>query len=948
MSEEQLSLSVISSRMGDEPALPDGLGPEDFPVFFQDLHGYEAFPWQRRLADQVLKNTAWPDVIDLPTGTGKTAVLDIAVFAMAAQPDVSPRRIVFVIDRRIVVDQVYKRAQRIQRRIEKADTPVLKLVRERLRGLSDGNPLNVVALRGGVPIDNEWASRPDQPWVMVSTVDQYGSRLLFRGYGVGWRMRPVHAGLAGNDCLIILDEVHLSVPFAETLAQVSALRYDGVPRRFAVVEMSATPSNLNADPFTLDPIEDIEKCDELRRRLRAEKQADLVAIRDQDAIPTVALKLVRSIAKKKPVNRVSSLGIVLNRVRVARETYQALEEAGFSPSLLTGRMRPIDRLQVLTKIGGALDPDKKTHSDSQTILVSTQAIEVGADFSFDALITECAAVDSLRQRFGRLDRRGKGVGPDGKPARAWILGLRSVIATKRSDPVYGHSIKSTWNELKCRRDTNGRIDVGPLSLQDFPIEALAPRAQAPLLLKSHMDAWVQTKPEPIVQPSLEWHLHGIDTEHTVEPDVSIVWRWDFSREALSLVPPRQAECLAVPISAAMAWLADGRETDMADVNLVKNRDNKSVLTPEVLTHCVRWRGFGEAPQKVRPNEIGPGDVLVVKPDRGGITAGTWNPSSTTPVTDLGDQAQLVYGRRATLRLNHWLHPDSPLPKDEIDLDSPRRDRIQGFLSDHLSVSENGSSWVSQAIIKLGANFEITVVDFDDQDQHPRYYILTERKFVTRAPKVEPAMTDGSDEAGAFTGSGVSLNSHLHGVGERAMQIARRLGCAEETCEDLYLAGRLHDIGKVDRRFQDQLVGGDPVASEMLDEPLAKSLPGVRRSSRYPKGMRHEIASVAMIESNPEMLVTAHDHDLVLHLVGTHHGWGRPLPPIFEDREPQTLTYKIDRVSMSVGSNLVESSLALEMADRFWLLVRRYGYYGLAWLEAVFRLADHQQSAAEEA
>ncbi len=931
------------------------LAHTDFPAFFRDIHDHDPFPWQQRLTAQVLDSGEWPKVIDLPTGAGKTAALDTAVFAMAARPGVSPRRIVFVIDRRIVVDQVYERAQRIRERIEDGRTEILLQAREHLRAISGGELLGVAALRGGIPVDDKWAKCPDQPWVMVSTVDQFGSRLLFRGYGVTPRMRPVHAGLAGNDCLVILDEVHLSIPFAETLTQVTARKSRGLPRRFSVVEMSATPSNEESERFGLDSV-DLEN-PELRRRVEAAKEAELVTVSKPDAIPAAVLKIVKSIAKSKPNNTArkddttlfdtaperdsKSIGVVVNRVRTARETHRALEEAGFTAHLITGRMRPLDRIEALHKIGPVVDPEGKQRPAGLTAVVATQAIEVGADFSFDALITECAAVDSLRQRFGRLDRRGTYSERTGQPAQAWIIGPKSVVAAKKPDPIYGEAVKATWEEL-IRRDKDGPIAVGPRSLQKFPDEAAAPRLHAPLLLKTHMDAWAQTNPEPIVQPSIEWFLHGIEQGRA--PDVSIVWRKDRTAETLRLVPPRQAEFLPIPIDAAKSWLSGGGEIEVADIDREPDDDNDNPASQSEGKDWVRWEGFGRdaEPKHIGTSEIRPGDVLIVDPKRGGLRSGTWDPSLTDPVSDFGDAAQLKYGR-ATLRLDPGLPyvKSPPLPADEAEADTSRRDRVEEWLEGRLEDSGELPDWFVGAAKKMKTN---SVIDVDPGNN---YYILTERNSQTNRPIVDAATMDGSDEAGSMIGTGIRLSSHMDGVGDRAGHIAERLGMTAELTDDLRLAGQLHDLGKVDTRFQAQLVGGDPVEMAMLEEPLAKSLPGVGRSRRgYPTGMRHELASVALIESNPDVLGMAHDKDLVLHLVGTHHGWGRPLPPIIEDGEPQTLSYTFDGHPMQANSDLVESPLALDMADRFWRLTEQYGHHGLAWLEAILRLADHQKSAEE--
>ena len=913
------------------------LSSSEFTLYFRDVHGYPPFPWQERLTAEVLETGAWPRVIDLPTGTGKTAVLDTAIFSLAARPEIFPRRIVFVVDRRIIVDQVYKRALRIQERIATAHTAVLNKVQRRLGAIGESHLLGVVPLRGEIPIDSEWTHRPDLPWVVVSTVDQFGSRLLFRGYGVSRRMRPVHAGLAGNDCLVILDEVHLSKPFSQTLTAVKDLDRGPLPPRFHVVEMSATPANEETRRFELED-KDLETSDELRRRVEAPKVAEVRAIPGKTKPPHVSIpaQVLRTLTKELP-RSVRSVGVVVNRVRTARETYRALIEAKYNVHLVTGRMRPVDRARVLEAFADAVDPDRTDDHEDLTIVVATQAIEVGADFSFDTLITECAPIDSLRQRFGRLDRRGTFAERSGAPARAWILGVSSTLNPRKPDPIYGEALLATWDEInrQVARSSDGLIDIGPLALRSFPEDTAAPRPDAPLLLRTHLEALAQTNPEPIVQPSVDWFLHGI--EEVREPDISLVWRWDDSAEVLRLVPPRPAEYLQVPIGAARAWLAAGTETDVADIDIPAQDLTFAVPHDSENQLYTCWAGQGDGVKNIPLGEIKPGDVIVVSPERGGVRGGTWDPSSDEIVEDLGDTAQFHHDKRATLRLDHRtlgtaIRP--PVPTDEAEEDTPRRDRIEQWLEE----TDDLPTWARGIVDRLDERFRIRTLNANGRPVSS-YYILVE-------PTVDPETFDGSDRSASFTGARTTLRRHLDGVGDRAAKFARLLGFPKGVRDDLRLAGRLHDIGKVDLRFQKGLVGGDDVELAMLDEPLAKSLPGRSRRWSYPKGMRHEIASVAMALSNPSILIEAHDRDLVLHLVSTHHGHSRPLPPIIRDPDPHTLQFTHDGHPMESTSDLVESSIALDTAERFWTLSDRYGYYGLAWLETVLRLADHWQSAEE--
>ena len=970
----------------------------DFDEYFRAVHGHEPYPWQTRLTRQVLEGDGWPDVIDLPTGAGKTAVLDTAIFALAVKPDISPRRIVFVIDRRIVVDQVYERAEAIRDRIGTATEGVPVEMNSRLKELTGAErPLGIAALRGGIPVDAEWA-RPEQPWMMVSTVDQFGSRLLFRGYGSSPGKRPIFAGLAGNDCLVILDEVHLSRAFAATLRGVSSggevplirsVNSDLLPRRFKVVEMSATPTNINGRRFKLQD-GDLERSPRLRQIAKASKRATLVAISGNrpphESVPKKVLELIRRELRDDE----NSVGVIVNRVRTARETRKLLRHHGFEAHLVTGRMRPIDKEEVLNRISHCVDPDRDSPTDERTVVVATQAIEVGADFSFDALISEAAPIDSLCQRLGRLDRRGKVAARRDGPARCWVLGVASEMKPNRPDPVYGDATRHTWAELQSLAG-DGEIDVGPGTelLARLSTDAQAPKPEAPLLLPTHVDAWSQTSPEPITDPPIAEFLHGKDSQR--EPDVSVVWRWDRSDEALEAVPLRPAEFLEVPVSAIRGWIRRTAEAPVSDTDTLRSKDEARYgrsggSAQRLLGGVRRWTGRedGFTEEIERVEDIKPGDLLIADPAMGGLGAGTWDPSARSatgqnvtdedaghgPVEDLGDRAQLAYGVRATLRLDPRLLeefdlPKAPRPQDEQDASMTKSVTVKHWISE-LEGLPSGTlpDWITQVIERFRRNgrFDIETVCADTGSG---YYVLVERA-------VDPALLDEFDDKPSITGARTTLRDHLCGVGAKAEDFARRLGLADELVDDLRLAGELHDLGKVDSRFQAQMFGQDPVLIAGSDEPLAKSVRGARTHPKRWPPVRHEISSVALVQSSPAVLALAHDRDLVLHLVGTHHGHGRPLPPIRKDDCPQSLTavgrlrddgFRLGgatddgpdagegasrHVRMSVSSDLAETPLALEMSDRVWSLQERYGHHGLAWLEAIFRMADQQRSAEEAA
>ena len=87
------------------------MGEIDFAAAFEALTGNAPFPWQWALYQRFVAGD-FPASCTLPTGLGKTSVIHIWLLALAHVPDKMPRRLVYVVNRRTVVDQSTEEARK--------------------------------------------------------------------------------------------------------------------------------------------------------------------------------------------------------------------------------------------------------------------------------------------------------------------------------------------------------------------------------------------------------------------------------------------------------------------------------------------------------------------------------------------------------------------------------------------------------------------------------------------------------------------------------------------------------------------------------------------------------------------------------------------------------------------------------------------------------------------
>src|SRR5262249_52831450 len=186
-------------------------------------------------------------------------------------------------------------------------------------------------------------------------------------------------------------------------------------------------------PFRLEKEDHQDQ--ELARRLCAGKPAELYEVKASGAAAAKRAAFADACVERAMpfATPGRTMGVIVNRVATARDVAAKMRDllrGRAEVFLVTGRMRPLDRDELDRKLERLVSSDRERDPGAPpVVVVSTQCIEAGADFDFDALVAECASLDALRQRFGRLNRLG-----DIEGARATVL-VRAEALGKDPDPV---------------------------------------------------------------------------------------------------------------------------------------------------------------------------------------------------------------------------------------------------------------------------------------------------------------------------------------------------------------------------------------------------------------------------------------------------------------------------------------------------------------------------------
>ena len=507
--------------------------------------------WQREFA-----RGSWPEVLIAPTGSGKTAGVTLAWAAERMRsPGTTPRRLVWCLPMRTLVEQTAEEVRKWFRRLDD-------------RGLGSGalpKPADIHILMGGVEAAR-WLDHVERPAVIVGTQDMLLSRALMRGYASSRAIWPMEFALLHQDTQWVFDEVQLMGTGRATSAQLEAFRRLETKRateegwtarcstRSLWISATLDPNWLKTVDFpvpTGNAVKQIDPStvndDRLRRLATAPKllnreKVEPASSRSAD-VKSYIEKLAEAVAG---AHRPGSMTLaIVNRVERAQQLHAAIgnnlkrDVAKVAPqvALVHGRFRLADRQREMAKLVAG-----KKCNKSGLIVVATQAVEAGVDISAAVLFTELAPWPSMVQRFGRANRYAELA--EGADVR-WIDLLANVADDKQAESV---SLPYSTDDLKVAHERLHTLkDVAAIYLEtpgsvDPPLRVIR---------RKDLDDLFDTDPD----------LTGFDVDispyvrDTDDADVRVFWR-DLSDAADSPPRPQAEELCAVPIGSAKNWLKE--------------------------------------------------------------------------------------------------------------------------------------------------------------------------------------------------------------------------------------------------------------------------------------------------------------------------------------------------------------------------------------------------------
>jgi CRISPR-associated endonuclease/helicase Cas3 len=949
----------------------------DFPSAFSALtNGKSPFRWQQRLFADIVRGDI-PDACDIPTGLGKTSVMAIWLAALdLGDRDIRlPRRLIYVVDRRAVVDQATEEAEQLAKALgdgtAKGTDPVIATLRERLR-LGANRSLPISTLRGQLADNRIWLEDPSAPAIVVGTVDMIGSRLLFQGYGVSARMRPVHAALLGADALVVLDEAHLVPPLEALVRKVAALTVeDGNRAPFRVPELcamtlSATGRGAAKKTFTLQP-KDEKEDDVVRKRLNASKWLNL------QGLPTSA-NLAETMAQLAWERGQGGRRIIVfcDSRKVAQAVYDDIEkklgahlkehfgkEAPKSTDfiqLMVGARRVREREELArSKTFKRFSPksaEDAAAAEMPAFLVATSAGEVGLDIDADHMICDLVAWERMVQRLGRVNRLGQF--KEGSLVDVFAV---SSDKDKEAETPAGTAQIETWrapfDSALWPTGQNGRRDASPGALrrlrnnEDFKKladDATTPEPLRPNLTRALIDAWSMTSLDehpgrPNVTP---WIRGWVDDE----PQTRIVWRrhlpirindrYEVVKGAIGeffeAAPPHLSEVLETYTYSVVELMRARVKA------LLKGKENEADA-PEDLEQEQLDASDGAEKYEVPETRMSGGMFVVAvltpgrKIDRLLRLREIEDIDAKRLYAMVAGRTVIVDARMGGLADTGLLDAKEHGPPATLD-EKPFPALRAAFSDEEMEDTGPKRTWLwdDERLQEIGFRVGVVPHKFDSNTTWKPIY----RRFMD--PRVEEAddvdsfkewrvedwVGDGmARNESALAGTNQTIDPHHVRTKFWAEKIASRLGLPDQLRVVLTGAASVHDLGKARRNWQ--AYAGNPGFARR-HAPLAKFTkkgnPNLLKIGEAT--YRHEFGSLrdAMAEKAFDGAVDDF-RDLALHMIAAHHGNARPVIAPVDELDPPT----------------VSRELARQAALRFARLQKQWGPWGLAWCEALLRAAD---------